>query len=73
MLTMHSTKISSKATKMTATLVNNPDQVFDKEKKDPLTSPVYQLARITNLFAVFVITVIYEKLTINIFILINSR
>jgi len=58
---------------MTATLVNNPDQVFDKEKKDPLTSPVYQLARSTNLFAVFVITVIYEKLTINIFILINSR
>ena len=60
MLTMHSTKISSKATKMTATLVNNPDQVFDKEK-NPLTSPVYQLARSTNLFAVFVITVIYEN------------
>jgi len=31
--------------------------------KYPLTSPVYQLARGTNLFAVFVITVIYEKST----------
>ena len=44
MLTVHSTKISSKATKLTVTSVNNPDEVFVKK----FTSTVYQLAKGTN-------------------------